>query len=54
LLHGKSKNLALLRLLCGMQSPGVEGCGHMLKLEAPARVKAVLRAMAKGDQRPRR
>jgi pimeloyl-ACP methyl ester carboxylesterase len=30
-----------------------EGCGHMLTLEAPARVKAVLRAMATGDQRPR-
>ena len=30
-----------------------EGCGHMLKLEAPARFNAILRAMATGDQRPR-
>ena len=30
-----------------------EGCGHMLKLEAPARFNAILRAMAMGDQRPR-
>jgi pimeloyl-ACP methyl ester carboxylesterase len=31
-----------------------EGCGHMLTLEAPARFNAILRAMATGDQRPRR